>query len=170
MNFGGPINSNRQKYSAVPSRHSLVQIQQYKHQYNVWNLFKVIDVIDLVLVSLLLTLNRFETMFWCFHCWLWTTANCKLLQTASGWISSTAIKSMNTLRLRSTVFLNEQKQWCGQHCQPGQNAIEKLKVQWSFFAQKVTFDTLRKTWRAGLRHCVQKHVRRFARFGTIFTI
>ena len=26
------------------------------------------DVINLVLVSSLLTLNRFQTMFWCFHC------------------------------------------------------------------------------------------------------
>ena len=110
-----------------------------------------------VLVFSLLTLNYCKRQMKMFH-------------NSSGWISSTAIKSMNTLHLRSTVFLNEQKQWCGQHCQPGQNAIEKLKVQWSFFAQKVTFDTLRKTWRAGLRHCVQKHVRRFARFGTIFTI
>ena len=25
----------------------------------------------IVLVSLLLTLNRFHTLFWCFHCWLW---------------------------------------------------------------------------------------------------
>ena len=26
---------------------------------------------DIVLVSLYLTLNRFHTLFWCFHCWLW---------------------------------------------------------------------------------------------------
>ena len=25
----------------------------------------------LMLVSLLLTLNRLQTLFWCFHCWLW---------------------------------------------------------------------------------------------------
>ena len=31
------------------------------------------DVIDLVLVSLLLTLKRFHTLFWCFHCWLLTS-------------------------------------------------------------------------------------------------
>ena len=30
------------------------------------------DVSDVVLVSLLLTLNRFRILFQCFHCWLWT--------------------------------------------------------------------------------------------------
>ena len=29
-------------------------------------------VIEVVLVSLLLTLNRFNTLFYCFFCWLWT--------------------------------------------------------------------------------------------------
>ena len=28
---------------------------------------------DVVLVSLLLTLNRFQTLLWCFRCWLWTS-------------------------------------------------------------------------------------------------
>ena len=28
---------------------------------------------DVVLVSLLLTLNRFHTLFWCSYCWLWTS-------------------------------------------------------------------------------------------------
>ena len=28
---------------------------------------------DVVLVSLLLTLNKFHSMFWHFHCWLWTS-------------------------------------------------------------------------------------------------
>ena len=45
-------------------QHWLFQSQQWKHQGDVWNLFKV------NLVSLLLTLNRFHTLFWCFHCWL----------------------------------------------------------------------------------------------------
>ena len=41
-----------------------------------WNLFQVKkrrqnDVIDFALVSLLLTLNRFQTFFWWFHCWHW---------------------------------------------------------------------------------------------------
>ena len=54
----------------IPSRHS----QQWKHQNNVWNMF---DVNDVVLVLLLLTLNRFHTLFWCFHCWLWTN-KCRL--------------------------------------------------------------------------------------------
>ena len=38
------------------------------------------DVNDVVLVSLLLTLNRllhFTPLFWCFHCWLWRS-KCRL--------------------------------------------------------------------------------------------
>ena len=31
------------------------------------------DVIDVILVSLLLTLNKFHILFRCFHCWLWTS-------------------------------------------------------------------------------------------------
>ena len=32
---------------------------------------------DVILMSLLLTLNRFHTLFWCFHSWLWTN-QCQL--------------------------------------------------------------------------------------------
>ena len=38
------------------------QSSQWKHQNN----------IHVIMMSLLLTLNRFPTLFWCFHCWLWT--------------------------------------------------------------------------------------------------
>ena len=38
-----------------------IQSQQYKHQS---------DVAEVLLVSLLLTLNKFHTLFWCFLCWL----------------------------------------------------------------------------------------------------
>ena len=31
------------------------------------------DVIDFIVVSLLLTLNIFHKLFWCFYCWLWTS-------------------------------------------------------------------------------------------------
>ena len=44
--------------------------QRWKYGNIVWYLFKV-DVIDVFLVSLLLTLDRFHTLFWCFHYWLW---------------------------------------------------------------------------------------------------
>ena len=37
------------------------------------------DVMDVVLLSLLLSLNRLHTLFWCFHCWVWTS-KCQLLQ------------------------------------------------------------------------------------------
>ena len=40
-------------------------------QVNHWNIKNVDNVIDVVLVSLWLTLNRFHTLFRCFHCWLW---------------------------------------------------------------------------------------------------
>ena len=39
-----------------PILHLLVQIQLWKHKNNVWNR-------DVILVSLLLTLNRFNTLF-----------------------------------------------------------------------------------------------------------
>ena len=47
------------------SWHLLFQSQQWKHQNNVWNLCKINnkDVNDVVLVSLLLTLNMFHTLF-----------------------------------------------------------------------------------------------------------
>ena len=60
-------------------RYLLFQRQQWKHQKNVWNLFKVNknDVNDALLASLLLTLNRFHTLRCYFHCWLWTS-KCQL--------------------------------------------------------------------------------------------
>ena len=49
------------------SQHILVQSQQWKHQINVRDLFKVNnkcqnEVVDVVLVSLMLTLNRSRTL------------------------------------------------------------------------------------------------------------
>ena len=35
------------------------------------------NITDVVLVPLLLTLNRFHALFWCFHCWHWTS-KCRL--------------------------------------------------------------------------------------------
>ena len=43
-----------------------------------------IDVIDVVIVSLLLTLNIFHTLFECFHCLFWTDkyrVACFIIQT-----------------------------------------------------------------------------------------
>ena len=31
------------------------------------------DINDVVVVFLLLTLNKFRTFLWCFHCWVWTS-------------------------------------------------------------------------------------------------
>ena len=50
-------------FRTVTRRHLLVQSQQWKHQN---------DVNDVVLMSLLLTLNSLQTLIWRFHCWLWT--------------------------------------------------------------------------------------------------
>ena len=51
-----------------------------------WNMFKVCnrstkncDVIDVVLVFLLLTLNIFRIFFECFYCWLWISKYCSKL-------------------------------------------------------------------------------------------
>ena len=62
-----------------PSRYFFVS-QQWKQQNNVWNLLKVINkdtwTTSFFLVSVLLTLNRFQTFFCRFHCWLWTFKSC----------------------------------------------------------------------------------------------
>ena len=34
--------------------------------------------LDIILVSLLLIVNRYRTLFWCFHCWLWIIWTCFL--------------------------------------------------------------------------------------------
>ena len=64
-------------WKVLPSRHLLVQSQQWKHQNNVWNLFKVNDK-DFRIKSMM--------SLWCiyyqifkdftfarFHYWLWTS-------------------------------------------------------------------------------------------------
>ena len=40
------------------------------------------EISGIILASLLLTLSRFHTLFWCFHCWLWTN-KCQLGQSVS---------------------------------------------------------------------------------------
>ena len=35
------------------------------------------NINDVLMVSLLWSLNRFQRLFWCFHCWLWTS-KCQL--------------------------------------------------------------------------------------------
>ena len=59
------------KCSSLPSRHLLVQSQQWNYLDTVWNLFKVSNWDTVTLISLLLTCNIFRTLFWCFYCWLW---------------------------------------------------------------------------------------------------
>ena len=69
------------KVKNVATQSLIVYSQKWRHQNSVSNLLKVIntdtrhqnDVIAVVLASLLLILNKFHTLFWCLHCWLWTS-------------------------------------------------------------------------------------------------
>ena len=68
----------------------------------VWNLFKVKNkedqnaVIDVVQVSLLLTLYRFHLTFWSFHYWLWTSKYWLRIQKGSSkWWLNFLIKQAN---------------------------------------------------------------------------
>ena len=73
--------SNWNEYIAfLTFLHILVKSQQWNDQNNEWEFQSKHqrhqnDVV--VLVSLLLTLNRFRILFWCFHCWHWTS-KCRL--------------------------------------------------------------------------------------------
>ena len=58
----------------LPSQHLLAQSQQWKHQKNMRNRFT-----DVIVVSSLLILDKFYTLFWCLHCWLWTSKQCLLI-------------------------------------------------------------------------------------------
>ena len=64
-------------YKLQPSQHILVQRHQSTHQNNVWNLFNFNNQDTreqcqyAILVSLLLNVNKFHLLFWCFHCRLW---------------------------------------------------------------------------------------------------
>ena len=52
-------------YLYISVKSNMEATQQYVKF--VWNY-----VINVVMVSSLLTLNKFQTLFWCLHCWLWT--------------------------------------------------------------------------------------------------
>ena len=70
VNFGKTIIQSKQGFTWSNST--------MKHQNNEWNLLEVNNKnIDVVLVYLLLTLNRFVILFWYSHCSLWTS-NCRL--------------------------------------------------------------------------------------------
>ena len=67
----------------LPSQYLLTQSEQWKYHNNGWNMFQfnnkhtTNDANYVVLMSLLLTLNKFHTLFCCFHCWIWTST-CQL--------------------------------------------------------------------------------------------
>ena len=54
-----------------------------------------------VLVSLLLTLNRFHTLFWCFQCWIWKS-KCRLVTQFDFGISFKFQYSYGGLRIQVT--------------------------------------------------------------------
>ena len=58
-------------FKTLSNRHLLVQGQQWKQQYNVsiWN-NKDVRATSLTLLP---TLNRFHTLLWCSHYWLWAS-------------------------------------------------------------------------------------------------
>ena len=56
---------------------------------------------DAVLVLLLLTFNRCHTLFWCFHCWLWTSEYQLGLKEIS-WIKSRFVKVL----LQSSILID----------------------------------------------------------------
>ena len=59
----------------------LVQSQHQKHQNNMWNLFKANNKQNRTKsLTLLLTLNRFHTFFWCFCCCLCISKSCNTFE------------------------------------------------------------------------------------------
>ena len=65
---------------------------------------------DVFLVSLLLTLNRFYTLFWCFHSWTWIIYS-RLGRFQADWIQkkyfSTEIQKSNTVSWFATLVCFE---------------------------------------------------------------
>ena len=91
----------------------LIQSQHWRHQNNVWNLFKVI-------------LNRFYTLFWCVYYWLWTSkcwlvrvvTPVRTIQLALGFIGGLKVSNRKTgtrCKICSMLTINttEQRQWRG---------------------------------------------------------
>ena len=56
------------RWIALPIWHLFVQTQQWNHQSNVWNLFKVNNKDPR---------HGFHRLLWCLYCWLWTS-KCRL--------------------------------------------------------------------------------------------
>ena len=57
----------------ILSGHLPVCDRQWDYWRGIWNVFgHKNDVSDIFLVPLLLTLDIFRIIFWCFFCWLWT--------------------------------------------------------------------------------------------------
>ena len=88
------------KIWCYPSRLFLVQNQIWQHQNKVWNLFKVNNK-GTRTMALWLTLNRFHTLFCCFHCWLWISNYQLGLVISFVWRSATLFKT----RLQRRYFL-----------------------------------------------------------------
>ena len=115
----------------IPAGIRKFQNQQRKYQNYVWNLFKIINkdtvrikTAFLTLVSLLLTWNRFETLTWCFHFWLWTS-KCRLR-----WSSSLPVKLQEFSTLNFWYSL-----------QPSEK-VEAVTINWKRFLKSFQFFVL----------------------------
>ena len=71
------------------------------------------NFINVVLVSSLLTLNRFQTLFWWFQCWLWTSKH-----------------RLGTLQIHWQKKRRQQK-FCHLHQKLISKFSEKIKIIWS---------------------------------------
>ena len=67
-------------------------------------------------MSLLLTLNRFHQLFWCLHCWLWTS-KCQLgkynVENYNLFFQSLTLLWRNTHHIETNALICSANQWTG---------------------------------------------------------
>ena len=85
-----------------------------EHQNDVWNLFKVNsknanDVIDVVMVFSLLTLNKFYIIFWCLYDWLWTGKHRLGIDIFKFYVNLSRRTCMVFLKFSTWFFLHQKK-------------------------------------------------------------
>ena len=85
-----------------------------EHQNDVWNLFKVNsknanDVIDVVMVFSLLTLNKFYIIFWCLYDWLWTGKHRLGIDIFKFYVNLSRRTCMVCLKFSTWFFLHQKK-------------------------------------------------------------
>ena len=123
----------------LPRKHLFVQIQQWKRQTNVWNFFKFKNkdtrtislnyTIEVVLGSLFLTLNRFHTLFRCFHFYLQT--NKYLLN-----LLKLTLYDGNSHHIETSPLICRTNQWTGFYMM-GTFVMKELKLKFNEAASKL---------------------------------